>query len=194
MAEKFAPEATVKDLRVQEMAFKDPEIPVKTATESQTVQPNFAVKKGSEVEKISQESKLKEPTNEELAQIENASRTISGDPARSADEKAAAAILELVAKKQKETKEKVEKGEKIRYSKSADMFNALTLFKKPAAGSKAETKLELYSAIRDKHNTYLANRFAGSALSFSDKLLSPKQGASLTLPAPVQKAKKYSEL
>ena len=193
MAEKFAPEATSKDKRVQEMAYKDAEIPVKTATESKTVQPQTAVKTGSGLEKIDEESKLKEPTKDELQQIEDASRTIK-EGSRPDDDKAAAAILELVARKQKEIKEKIEKGEKIRYSKSTDMFNALTLFKKPEAGSKAEVKLELYSAIRDKHNTYLADRFAGSALSFSDKLLKPEKDASKELEGPVQKEKKYSEL
>ena len=193
MAEKFAPEATAKDLRVQEMAYKDAEIPVKTATESKTIQPLTAVKKGSEFEKIDEESKLREPTKEELKEIEDASRTIK-EGTRPDDEKAAAAILEQIAKKQGEILDKIKKGEKIRYSKSADMFNALTLFKKPAAGSKAETKLELYSSIRDKHNTYLADRFAGSALSFSDKLLKPDATSGKDLTAPVQKEKKYSEL
>ena len=193
MAEKFAPEATAKDLRVQEMAYKDAEIPVKTATESKTVQPQSAVKKGSELEKIDEESKLKEPTKDQLELIENAARTIK-ESARPTDDKAAAAILEKVAQRQKEIKEKIEKGEKIRYSKSTDMFNALTLFLKPEPGSKAETKLELYSKIRDKHNTYLAGRFAGSALSFSDKLLKPDATSGKDLTAPVQKAKKYSEL
>lgn len=74
------------------------------------------------------------------------------------------------------------------------MFSSIRLYVKPPVGSRAEAKIELYSELREKHNTYLANRFAGSALSFADKLLKASEAPEEELDAPVEKSKKYSEL
>ena len=74
------------------------------------------------------------------------------------------------------------------------MFSAIVLYNKPEVGSKAEAKIELYSEIKDKHNTYLASRFSGANLSFSDKLLQPKAVTDKVLASPVEKSVKYSEL
>ena len=47
MEEKFAPESAVKDKRVQDMAFQDVRLSVKTITETVAFQPAIAVKEGS---------------------------------------------------------------------------------------------------------------------------------------------------
>ena len=74
------------------------------------------------------------------------------------------------------------------------MFNSITLFVKPSS-AKLTAKLELYSKKRETFNAYLADRFAGSALSFSDNLLK-KDGevGSKVLSGAVQAAKKYSDI
>ena len=193
--EKYAPEATVKDKRVQEMAYTNAEIATKTLTESKAVQPEFALKEGSKtVELLDKEATLKEPTKKELEDVKADSRTIVDNVAKTDNERAAAEILEKIAERQLEIRKKIDKKEKVRYSRSANMFSSIVLYKKPPVGSKAEAKIELYSKLRDKHNTYLANRFAGSALSFADKLLKASKTPEKELSAPVEKSKKYSEL
>jgi len=193
--EKYAPEATVKDKRVQEMAYTNAEIATKTLTESKAVQPEFALKEGSKtVELLDKEATLKEPTKKELEDVKADSRTIVDNVAKTDNERAAAEILEKIAERQLEIRKKIDKKEKVRYSRSANMFSSIVLYKKPPVGSKAEAKIELYSELRDKHNTYLANRFAGSALSFADRLLKASETPEKELSAPVEKSKKYSEL
>lgn len=194
MAEKYAPEATVKDKRVQQLAYTESTILNKTVTESKSVQPEIAVKDGSKVTKVAEDTKLKEPSKDKLEEIKNASRSIKDDAGRTANERAAAAILEEIAAKQREIKIKVDNKEKVRFSKSADMFSAIVLYNKPEVGSPAEAKIELYSAIKEKHNTYLASRFNGDNLSFSDKLLQPEAVTDKVLSSPVEKSVKYSEL
>ena len=193
--EKYAPEATAKDKRVQEMAYKDADINVHTVTENKAAQPEFGLKEGSKTVELSdKDNTLKEPSKDELEDIKNDSRTIVDDGTKTDNERAAAEILEKIAERQLEIRKKIDKKEKVRYSKSANMFSSIVLYRKPPVGSKAEAKIELYSKLRDKHNTYLANRFAGSALSFADKLLKASKTPEKELSAPVEKSKKYSEL
>ena len=47
-----------------------------------------------------EEEKLKKPTEEELKKIEDASRTVKDDATKTADQRAAAEIVEQIAKKQ----------------------------------------------------------------------------------------------
>jgi hypothetical protein len=195
MAEKYAPEATVKDRRVQEMAYTSADITIKTVTETVSVQPEIALKDGSKVIAIiDTDTKLTEPSKDKLEDIELESRSIKDNELKSDNERAAAAILESIAKKQKEIKEKIERREKVRFSRSADMFSSIVLYNKPEVGSKAEAKIELYSALKEKHNDYLAARFSGNLLSFSDKLLKKDAVSDKELSLPVEKARKYSDL
>jgi hypothetical protein len=194
MAEKYAPEATVKDARVQEMAYASADITIKTVTETVSVQPEIALKDGSKVIAVDLDTKLTEPSKDKLEDIELDSRSIKDDELKSDNERAAAAILESIAKKQKEIKEKIERREKVRFSRSADMFSSIVLYNKPEVGSPAEAKIELYSALKEKHNDYLAARFSGNLLSFSDKLLKKDAVSDKKLSLPVEKARKYSDL
>ena len=192
--EKYAPEATAKDKRVQEVAYNDADITVNTLTENRAAQPENALKEGTKTKAVDSDNKLEEPSKDELEDIKNDARTIVDNVAKTDNERAAAEILEKIAERQLEIKKKIDKKEKVRYSRSANMFSSIVLYRKPPVGSKAEAKIELYSKLRDKHNTYLANRFAGSALSFADELLKASKTPEKELSAPVEKSKKYSEL
>ena len=74
MADKFAPEAPVKDARVQTFAYKATEIKAvdstvkETATEYDSARVVTALKSGSKVTKVKDEEILKKPTEKELHQ------------------------------------------------------------------------------------------------------------------------------
>lgn len=199
MADKFAPEAPVKDARVQEFAYNASEMIAvdatvgKTATEYGSARVTVSLKSGSKSELVKDDEKFEKPSEEELKKIEDASRTVKDDATKTADQRAAAEILEQIAKKQREVKEKLDKGEKVKYARSQSMFNSITLFAKPTT-PKLIAKLELYSAKREAFNTYLADRFATGALSFSDKLLRKDATTTKVLSGAVEPSKKYSEL
>ena len=201
MSEKYAPEAPVKDKRVQEFAYNATEMQSvdadvrRTATEYNSVQADLARKEGSKtVELMDKDAKLEKPSEDELKKIEDASRTVKDDVTKSDDIRAAAEIMEKIAKRQREVQAKLRKGEKVKYARSSNMFNAITLYLKPAPGSKAEAKLERFSAKREELNEYLSTRFSGGTISFTDKLLSASDTADKDLTAPVEKSKKYSDL
>lgn len=200
MADKFAPEAPVKDARVQEFAYNATEIKAvdptvkETATEYDSARVVTALKSGTTITKVKDDEILKKPTEKELEKIEDASRTVKDDATKTDDQRAAAEIVEQIAKRQKEIEQKLKKGEKVKYARSQSMFNSITLFVKPST-PKLTAKLELYSKKREAFNVYLADRFAGSALSFSDNLLK-KDGevGSKVLSGVVEVSKKYSAL
>ena len=197
MAEKYAPEAPVKDARVQEFAYAATEMKVvdptvkETATEYDSARVVTALKSGTTSTKVKDEEIFKKPSDKELKKIEDASRTVTADPTKTADQRAAAEIVEQIAKKQRIIEDKLTRGEKVKYARSQSMFNSITLFVKPTT-PKLTAKLELYSEKRDTFNTYLADRFATGALSFSDRLLSKDGTTDKVLAAPVVKSKVYS--
>lgn len=197
MAEKYAPEAPVKDARVQEFAYTATEMKVvdptvkETATEYDSARVLTALKSGTTITKVKDEEIFKKPSDKELEKIEDASRTVKDDATKTADQRAAAEIVEQIAKKQRIIEDKLTRGEKVKYARSQSMFNSITLFVKPTT-PKLTAKLELYSEKRDTFNTYLADRFATGALSFSDKLLSKDGTTTKVLAAPVVKSKVYS--
>ena len=197
MAEKYAPEAPVKDARVQEFAYAATEMKVvdptvkETATEYDSARVVTALKSGTTSTKVKDEEIFKKPSDKELEKIEDASRTVKADATKTADQRAAAEIVEQIAKKQRIIEDKLTRGEKVKYARSQSMFNSITLFVKPTT-PKLTAKLELYSEKRDTFNTYLADRFATGALSFSDKLLSKDGTTTKVLAAPVVKSKVYS--
>ena len=136
----------------------------------------------------------KKPEEGDLQKIEDASRTIKDDETKDNDVRAAAAIVEQIAIKQREIEEKLKRGEKVKYARSQSMFNSITLFVKPST-PKLTAKLELYSVKRNQFNAYLSDRFATGALSFSDKLLTKSgEPTSKVLSGSVQASKIYSEL
>ena len=197
MAEKYAPEAPVKDARVQEFAYAATEMKVvdptvkETATEYGSARVTVSLKSGSKSELVKDDEKFEKPSDKELEKIEDASRTVKDDATKTADQRAAAEIVEQIAKKQRIIEDKLTRGEKVKYARSQSMFNSITLFVKPTT-PKLTAKLELYSEKRDTFNTYLADRFATGALSFSDKLLSKDGTTTKVLAAPVVKSKVYS--
>ena len=197
MAEKYAPEAPVKDARVQEFAYAATEMKVvdptvkETATEYDSARVLTALKSGTTITKVKDEEIFKKPSDKELEKIEDASRTVKADATKTADQRAAAEIVEQIAKKQRIIEDKLTRGEKVKYARSQSMFNSITLFVKPTT-PKLTAKLELYSEKRDTFNTYLADRFATGALSFSDRLLSKDGTTDKVLAAPVVKSKVYS--
>ena len=67
--EKFAVEAAVKDKRVQEMAYSDARLSVKTMTESVAFQPKTAVKEGSKETEVA--SNVKQNIELSSKQIED---------------------------------------------------------------------------------------------------------------------------
>lgn len=108
--ERFAPEATAKDKRVQQVAYNDADITVKTLTENRAAQPEFGLKDGSKTVDLSfADNKLEDPTVNELEDIENDARTIVDDKALDKNRRAAAEILEAIAIRQKEIEKKVKK-------------------------------------------------------------------------------------
>ena len=197
MAEKYAPEAPVKDARVQEFAYAATEMKVvdatvkETATEYDSARVLTALKSGTTITNVKDEEIFKKPSDKELEKIEDASRTVKDDATKTDDQRAAAEIVEQIAKKQRIIEDKLTRGEKVKYARSQSMFNSIVLFVKPTT-PKLTAKLELYSEKRDTFNTYLADRFATGALSFSDKLLSKDGTTTKVLAAPVVKSKVYS--
>jgi hypothetical protein len=200
MADKYAPEAPVKDLRIQEFAYNATEMKIvdpsvkETATEYQSANVDIALKSGSDFSYVDNGEQFKKPEEGDLKKIEDASRTIKDDETKDNDVRAAAAIVEQIAIKQREIEEKLKRGEKVKYARSQSMFNSITLFVKPST-PKLTAKLELYSVKRNQFNAYLSDRFATGALSFSDKLLTKSgEPTSKVLSGSVQASKIYSEL
>ena len=198
MAEKFAPESAVKDKRVQDMAFQDVRLSVKTITETVAFQPSIAVKQGVLEVQIPTEGKVKVPSGPQLVTIKDEAKLIKEDGASSAADKGAAEIIEKVAEKQIEDLANKKSKTKVRFSKSRDMFSSIKLYLLPDSVTqpKAYAKVILYSQLKEKHNDYLTatRSFSGGSVVNSDKLLKASSGAVNVLPAPVQKEVPYGDL
>ena len=93
MADKYAPEAPVKDLRIHatEMKIVDPSVK-ETATEYQSANVDIALKSGSDFSYVDNGEQFKKPEEGDLQKIEDASRTIKDDETKDNDVRAAAAI------------------------------------------------------------------------------------------------------
>jgi len=191
MEEKFAPESAVKDKRVQDMAFQDARLSVKTITETVAFQPTTAVKQGELELPVPTEGKVKETLKEDA-------KLIKEDGASSAADKGAAEIIEKIAEKQKEDLENKKSKTKVRYAKSRDMFSSVKLYLLPDSVTqpKAYAKVILYSQLKLKHNNYLTvtRGFSGGSVVNSVNLLKASSGAVNALPAPVQKEVPYGDL
>lgn len=198
MEEKFAPESAVKDKRVQDMAFQDARLSVKTITETVAFQPSTAVKQGVLETPVPTEGAVKAPSGPQLVTIKDGAKLIKEDGASSAADKGAAEIIEKIAEKQIDDLENKKSKTKVRYSKSRDMFSSVKLYLLPDSVTqpKAYAKVILYSQLKEKHNNYLtATRgFSGGSVVNSDNLLKASSGAANALPAPVQKEVPYGDL
>ena len=198
MGEEFAPEAAAKDKRVQDMAFQDARISVKTITESVAFQPDTAIKRGTEETPVATEKKVQEPTRDQLELIRDDAKAIKDDGASSVDDKGASEIIERVAERQLEEREKEKTKTKVRYSKSRSMFSSIKLFLVPDAVTqpKAHAKMILYSEIKEKHNDYLtATRgFSGGSVVSSNNLLKASAGAANAMAGPVVREVPYGDL
>lgn len=193
--EKFAADATVKDKRVQEMAYTDARMSVKTITETVAIQPKIAVSNAGENVAVKEELKFKEPSIVELEQIKEDAITIKEDGASSVDDKGAAEIIEDVAEKQRDIKDKEEKKIQIRYRNSRDMFSSIKLLLAPEPGSDQLAKILKYSQKKIEFQTYLSSRgFAGGAVVNSQNLLKGKLSSANAMTAPVQPEVKYGDL
>ena len=193
--EKFAADATVKDKRVQEMAYTDVRMSIKTITETVAIQPKTAVSTATEDVPVSVELKFKEPSLIQLEQIKEDSKAIKEDGASSVDDKGAAEILEDVAEKQREIKDKGEKKISIRYKSSREMFSSIKLLIAPEPGSDQMAKILKYSQKKIEFQTYLGSRgFAGGAVINSQNLLKGRLVSVNSMTAPVQPEVKYADL
>tara|TARA_R110002012_G_scaffold312246_1_gene522462 strand:- start:9 stop:602 length:594 start_codon:yes stop_codon:yes gene_type:complete len=193
--EKFAADATVKDKRVQEMAYTDVRMSIKTITETVAIQPKTAVSTATEDVPVSVELKFKEPSLIQLEQIKEDSKAIKEDGASSVDDKGAAEILEDVAEKQREIKDKGEKKISIRYKSSREMFSSIKLLLAPEPGSDQMAKILKYSQKKIEFQTYLGSRgFAGGAVVNSQNLLKGRLVSVNSMTAPVQPEVKYADL
>jgi hypothetical protein len=193
--EKFAADATVKDKRVQEMAYTDARMSVKTITETVAIQPKTAVSTATEDVPVKEELKFKEPSIVELDIIKEDAIAIKEDGASSVDDKGAAEIIEDVAEKQKEIKDKGEKKIKIRYKSSREMFSSIKLLIAPEPGSDQMAKILKYSQKKIEFQTYLGSRgFAGGAVVNSQNLLKGRLVSVNSMTAPVQPEVKYADL
>jgi hypothetical protein len=193
--EKFAVDATVKDKRVQEMAYTDVRMSVKTITETVAIQPKTAVSNAGEDVPVSVESKFKEPSLIELDIIKENAKAIKDDVASSADDKGAAEILEDVAEKQREIRDKGEKKLSIRYKSSREMFSSIKLLIAPEPGSDQLAKILKYSQKKIEFQTYLGSRgFAGGAVINSPNLLKGRSSSVYSMAGPVQPEVKYADL
>jgi hypothetical protein len=193
--EKFAADATVKDKRVQEMAYTDARMSVKTITETVAIQPKTAVSTATEDVPVKEELKFKEPSIVELDIIKEDAIAIKEDGASSVDDKGAAEIIEDVAEKQKEIKDKGEKKIKIRYKSSREMFSSIKLLIAPEPGSDQMAKILKYSQKKIEFQTYLGSRgFAGGAVINSQNLLKGRASSVNSMTAPVQPEVKYADL
>ena len=193
--EKFAADATVKDKRVQEMAYTDVRMSVKTITETVAIQPKTAVSTATEDVPVAVEYKFREPSLEELEIIKENAKAIKEDGASSADDKGAAEILEDVAENQREIKDKGEKKISIRYRSSREMFSSIKLLIAPEPGSDQLAKILKYSQKKIEFQTYLSSRgFAGGAVINSQNLLKGRASSINVMTAPVQPEVKYADL
>ena len=195
MAENFAPELTIKDKRVQELAYTDERISEKAITETVAIQPKIAVKNADEEIPVPPEEIFEEFTEDELATMKEEVVVIKEDPASSADEKAAADILEEVVEKEKEYKEKERLKIKVRYGDSRDMFSSIKLYKVPEEGSDAYLKILKYSQKKEEGLNWLTGRgFAGGSLVLSDNIKRRSAASALVLSGAAQPEVKYADL
>lgn len=195
MEEKFAPELTTKDKRVQEMAFSDARISEKAITETVAIQPRIAVKNADEEIPVPEDGKFEEFTEEELEIFKEEVVVIKEDPGSTPDEKAAADILEEVVIREKEVKERERTKVKVRYGDSRSMFSSIKLYKAPEVGSDSYLKILKYSQKREEGITWLSGRgFAGGALVLSDNIKRRVAGSPLALSGAAQPEVKYADL
>lgn len=196
--DKFAPDATTQDLRVQTLAYTDASLST-----------NFAVEDRSMVDVVNigdsarQQKKVEMETGEiagfpavgedELRQAEVEFVGIRDDVSRTDDERAASDILQFRAKEQLVAFEEARRKQPTRYAKSIQIFNSFRLIRKPQEASGSFEKLNRYSNVQAQKNTYLSARFA-AVLSFSDKLKKKEQGASKELAGAVQGKVPYADL
>jgi len=193
--EKYAADATVKDKRVQEMAYADVRMQVKTITETVAIQPKTAVNTGTEDVPVRVEKRFVEPSLDELDLIKEDADAIKTNGASSADDKGAAEIIWEVADRQRTIRDKGQKKEKIRYRSSHEMFSSIKLLKAPEPGSDNLAKILKYSQKKIEFQTYLSSRgFAGGAVVNSQTLLKGKATSVNAMAAPVQPEVKYADL
>ena len=195
MEEKFAPELTTKDKRVQEMAFTDIRLSEKAITETVAIQPRIAVKNADEEIPIPPEEIFEEFTEDELETLESEVVIIKEDPGSTPDEKAAADILEQVVIREKEIKERERTKVKVRYGDSRSMFSSIKLYKAPDLGSVARDKILKYSQKREEGINWLSGRgFAGGSLVLSDNILRRNDASPFVLSGVAQPEVKYADL
>jgi len=195
MEEKFAPELTTKDKRVQEMAFSDVRLSEKAITETVAIQPRIAVKNADEEIPVPEDSRFEEFTEDELATMKEEVVEIKEDPGSTADEKAAADILEEVVIREKQVKERERTKVKVRYGDSRNMFSSIKLYKAPEVGSDSYLKILKYSQLRELGIVWLEGRgFSGGSLVLSDNIKRRVAGSPLALSGAAQPEVKYSDL
>ena len=193
--EKFAPEATIKDKRVQEMAYADERVTLKTITETVAIQPKSAVSVAEVIQDVPKDEKFEELEVEELDNLKVEYVAIKNDGASSADDKAAAEILEKVVDNQKIEREREKGNIKKYYKNSRDMFSSIKLYKSPEEGSSLKDKLFKYSQKKIEFQGWLVGRgFGGGVLKNSNNILKAEDASPFALAGPPQAEVAYAEI
>tara|TARA_R110000851_G_scaffold100671_13_gene216397 strand:- start:2293 stop:2826 length:534 start_codon:yes stop_codon:yes gene_type:complete len=176
MAEIYAKSASIKDARVQSLAYK----PDASISESALSERESGYKKGEEpfkeIPKVSYETLQAEYS------------AIKGDASRPADVRAAAEILEAIA-----LKAVARLNQKTKFSSSLVHFLSALSIRLFPKDSKIEDKIDKTTVILNTVSTNIANKYSRT-ITFSDRLRTASAGAEKELGAPFEKATKYADI
>ena len=212
MADVFAKDATLRDDRVQEMAFTG------LATKNFYVESSRAgfeggsavagsvedLKKLVEAGKIDMltydkaVAELQEANSSEYLNAREDAKVIMDDAAKTSDEKAAAEIIRDIADKKFLEKEKEEDRIPTKFPKWAEHYKstfALKLVRKDeTVDKKKQEELDRRILKEEDIQTKVAVKYS-KTITFGDLLLQAKSGAAKKLASPVEKtAKTYGSL
>ena len=197
IVDKYAPDVYAEK-RVQEMAYRaNSDLSVNFVTEDRAVahvyDATMSLKDLEKAKAAGLEPGLTHPTESVLEKAEGEFAFIRDDATLTADERAAADILNKKARDEKEMLVKERLKQPYRFAKSVEMFRSMTLSVKPDPASEEGKKIERYSKHYEDFTTYLSDRFSTSP-QFSDRLKKKDSGAIKELAGPVEKKVKYSDI
>ena len=198
--DKFAPDASTQDLRVQTLAYTDASLSTNFAVEDRAmvdvVNIGDSAKRQKKVEMESGETAGFPAVGEDaLRQAGVEFVGIRDDVAETDDRRAASDILLRRADEQLLAVVEARRKLPTRYSRSFQIFRSFRLIAKPdpVADPAAHEKFIRYSNVQAQKDEYLATRFA-TTQSFSDILKKKEEGASKELAGAVQAKVPYDAL
>ena len=190
MAEVYAKQASIKDARVQELAFEaNPALSKEVLTEKESgVICKFCEEDVIKPIKDGGIKPIKEIEPEEYATLGLEYEAIKNDATKTSDERAAAAILEGITKTAL-----ARLAQKTKFSSSFVHFiSALSIRLYPKDPEAVEI-IDKTTVIKDKISANLATKYA-TATTYSDRLRQASATETKVLAGPFEKAKLYSEL